>query len=139
MRRVSRPADNTYDALRRLADRGREIERRRPPDPYPRASGPAPSLEQLRRRRDEITRVAARHGARTLRVFGSVARGDEGPDSDVDVLVEMGDRRGVFDNAALQRGLEELLGCPVHVVTVTGLSQARAHTRERIEREAVSL
>ncbi|MGN6867995.1 MAG: nucleotidyltransferase family protein [Solirubrobacteraceae bacterium] len=122
-----------------LGDRGREIERRRPPDPYPRPTGPAPRLEQLRQRRDEISRVAARHGARTLRIFGSVARGDQGPGSDVDVLVEMGDRRGLFDIAALQRNLEDLLGCPVHVMTVTGLSQADADTRERIEREAVSL
>jgi predicted nucleotidyltransferase len=66
-------------------------------------------------------------------------RGDERPGSDVDVLVEMGNRRGLFDQAALQRDLEELLGCPVDVVTVSGLSQADELTRERIEREAVSL
>jgi predicted nucleotidyltransferase len=125
--------------LRELADRGREIERRRPPDPYPRPTGPAPSLEELRQRRDEITGVAATHGARRLRIFGSVARGDQVPESDVDVLVELGERRGLFDMAALQRTLEELLGCPVHVMTVTGLSQADEKTRERIEREAVSL
>ena len=113
---MSSPADDRYAALRELADRGREIERRRPPDPYPRPTGPAPSLEQLRERRDEISRVAARHGARTLRIFGSVARGDEGPGSDVDVLVEMEDRRGLFDTAALQGDLEDLLGCPVHVM-----------------------
>lgn len=136
---MSSSADNPYAALGVLGDRGREIERRRPPDPYPRPTGPAPRLEQLRQRRDEISRVAARHGARTLRIFGSVARGDQGPGSDVDVLVEMGDRRGLFDIAALQRNLEDLLGCPVHVMTVTGLSQADADTRERIEREAVSL
>lgn len=74
-----------------------------------------------------------------LRIFGSVARGDQGPGSDVDVLAELGDRRGLFDMAALQRNLEDLLGCPVHVMSVTGLSQADADTRERIEREAVSL
>src|SRR6185437_8239054 len=64
--RVSSSADNTYAALHVLGDRGREIERRRPPDPYPRPTGPAPSLEQLRQLRDEITRVATRHGGRTL-------------------------------------------------------------------------
>jgi predicted nucleotidyltransferase len=94
------------------------------------------SLGRLRQQRDEITRVATRHGARTLRVFGSVARGDEGPGSDVDVLVELDERRGLFDQAALQRGLGNLLGCPVHVMTVSGLSQADAKARERIEREA---
>lgn len=126
-------------ALRRLGDLGREVERRRQPDPYPRANGPAPSLEQLRRRGDEITRVATGHGARTVRIFGSVARGEEMPGSDVDVLVEMDEGRSLFDTAALQRDLEELLGCAVHVVTASGLSHAREHTRDRIEREAVSL
>jgi uncharacterized protein len=136
---VSSPADDRYAALRELADRGREIDRRRPPDPYPRPTGPAPTLEQLREQRDEISRVAARHGARALRIFGSVARGDEGPGSDLDVLAELGDRRGLFDVAALQRNLEDLLGCPVHVMTLTGLAHADPKTRERIEREAVSL
>jgi uncharacterized protein len=74
-----------------------------------------------------------------LRIFGSVARGDERPDSDVDVLAEMGDRRGLFDVAALQRDLEALLGCPVHVMTVSGLRHADVKARERIEREAASL
>jgi predicted nucleotidyltransferase len=55
------------------------------------------------------------------------------------VLVEMGDRRGLFDTAAMQGDLEDLLGCPVHVMTVSGLSHARQQTRERIEREAISL
>jgi uncharacterized protein len=60
----------------------------------------------------EIERVAAGHGARTVRVFGSVARGDAGPGSDVDILVEMGDRQSLLEQAALIRDLEELLGCP---------------------------
>lgn len=74
-----------------------------------------------------------------MRVFGSVARGEEGPSSDVDVLVDMGDRGGLFEVAALQGDLEDMLGCPVHVMTLSGLRHAREHTRERIEREAVSL
>jgi predicted nucleotidyltransferase len=130
---VSSPPDNKYTALRRLGDLGREVESRRGPDPYPRAAGPAPSLEQLRRRRDEINRVAA------IRIFGSIARGDAGPGSDLDVLVEMRDRPSLLEQAALQADLEELLGCPVHVVTTGGLVHAREHTRERIEHEAISL
>jgi uncharacterized protein len=74
-----------------------------------------------------------------VRAFGSVARGDAGPSSDLDVLVEMGDRRRLRAMAALQGDLEELLGCPVHVVTTGELSYALEHTRERIEREAASL
>lgn len=136
---MSNPADNSYNALRRLGDLGREVESRRRPDPYPRATGPAPSLEQLRGRRDEINRVATIHGARTVRIFGSIARGDAGPGSDLDVLVEMGDGPSLLKQAALQGDLEGLLGCPVHVVTTAGLSHARKHTREHIEREAVSL
>jgi uncharacterized protein len=100
-----------YLALRRLGDLGRELERQRQPDPYPRATGPAPSLEELRTRREEIMRAAARHGVRTARVFGSVARGDAGAGSDVDLLVEMDGERGLLQQAALQGDLEELLGC----------------------------
>jgi uncharacterized protein len=118
---------------------GREIERRRGPDPYPRPTGPAPDLEVLRRRRDDFMRIAARHGGRTVRVFGSVARGDSGPHSDVDLLVDTGDSLSVFEQAALQNDLEDLLGCPVHVLTIGGLSCARENTRARIEREAISL
>jgi uncharacterized protein len=126
-------------ALRKLGDLGREVERRRPPDPYPRPTGPAPSLEQLRRHRDEINRVAGAHGALTVRIFGSLARGDSVPGSDLDVLVDMGDGPSLFEQAALQGDLEDLLGCPVHVVTTSGLTHAREHTRDRIEHEALSL
>jgi predicted nucleotidyltransferase len=74
-----------------------------------------------------------------VRVFGSVVRGDAGPDSDLDILIDMGDRRGLFAQAALQNALEDLLGCRVHVTTTQGLNYAREDTRERIEREAVAL
>jgi uncharacterized protein len=131
--------DEKYAALRRMAELGREIERRRGPDPYPRPTGPAPSLDELRRHRDEIEEIATRHSASHVRVFGSVARGDAGPESDVDVLVDAVERFGLFDLAALQRELEDLLRCPVHVTTVSGLRHARADTREEIEREAVAL
>jgi predicted nucleotidyltransferase len=57
----------------------------------------------------------------------------------VDVLVDMEDRRSLLEQVALQGDLEELLGCPVHVVTTGGLSYAHEHTRERIEHEAVPL
>jgi predicted nucleotidyltransferase len=53
---------------------------------------PAPSLAELRRGDDEIERIAGQHGVATVRVFGSVARGDPGPSSDLDLLVEMDDR-----------------------------------------------
>jgi uncharacterized protein len=136
---VSDPAEEEYAALHRLAERGREIERHRGPDPYPRPTGPAPDLAEVRRRRDEIGRVTSSHGALTVWVFGSVARGDTGPGSDLDVLVDMGEGASLLRQAALQCDLEDLLGCPVHVVTTGGLSRAHAGTRERIEQEAVPL
>jgi predicted nucleotidyltransferase len=127
------------EAFRRLGDLGREIERRRGPDPYSRSKGPAPTMEELRHRRDEIMRVAISHGASAVSVFGSVARGDAGPGSDLDVLVEMGEGPSLFEQAAVQSDLEKLLQCPVHLVTTNGLKYARDHTREQIEREAVPL
>jgi predicted nucleotidyltransferase len=122
--------------LHRLGELGREFEHRRGRDPYPRPSGPAPSLEELRKRRSEIDRVAARHGARGVRVFGSVARGEASLDSDLDLLVEIEQRRGMLEQAGLQGDLEDLLHCPVHVATTRGLRYAREKTRERIELEA---
>jgi uncharacterized protein len=136
---VSDPVEGDYATLRRLGELGREIERRRGPDPYPRPTGPPPSMEELRRRRDEIERVAARHGVGPLWVFGSVARGDAQPNSDLDLLLDMGNRPSLLRQAAVQGDLEDLLGCPVHVITTGGLTQARAATREQIEREAVRL
>ncbi|MFZ0378031.1 MAG: nucleotidyltransferase family protein [Solirubrobacteraceae bacterium] len=93
----------------------------------------------MRGRREEIEQVLAAHGAPTLWIFGSVARGEARPDSDLDVLVDFAASASTFEQAALQRALEDLLACPVHVMTTTGLSVARLHTRERIEREAIRL
>jgi predicted nucleotidyltransferase len=136
---VSGLDEEKYAGLRRLGELGREIERQRGPDPYPRPTGPAPTLEELRGRGGEIECVASRHGATALQVFGSVARGDAGPGSDLDVLVNIEEGRGLLELAALQNELEDLLGCPVHVTTTGGLRQARAETRKRIEQEAVRL
>lgn len=136
---MSDPSDTGYAPLHELGELGLEFERRRGPDPYPRPTGPAPSVEGLRRRRTEIELLAARHGARAVRVFGSVARGDAQPDSDLDLLVDMDAQRGLLEQAALQGDLEELLGCRVHVVRSGGLHYTSDSTRERIEREALEL
>jgi len=128
------------DALRRLGDLRREIESRRGPDPYPRAAGPTPTLEEPCEGCDEITRVAARHDAPGVAVFGSVARDDAGTDSDLDILVEIGERRSLFVHTALHGDrVEELLGCPVHVVPTGRLKYAHQDAREQIQREVVSL
>jgi hypothetical protein len=90
----------------------------------------------LNDKREEILRLAALHGARNVRIFGSVARGDAGPDSDVDVLVEFEKGRSLFDHAGLLLDLEAILGCKVDVVSERGL---RERIRDRVLREAVPL
>ena len=91
---------------------------------------------RLREKRDEILRLCASYGARNLRVFGSVARGEADVRSDVDFLVEMEPGRSLFDLGGLQYDLERLLGRPVDVVTERGL---KPRIRDRVLQEAVPL
>ncbi|MGH4000473.1 MAG: nucleotidyltransferase family protein [Pseudonocardiaceae bacterium] len=95
-----------------------------------------PSLRELRMRREAILQLARRHGAREVRVFGSVARGDAGEGSDIDFLVEMEAGRSLFDLAGLLMDLRDLLGGSVDVVTPASL---RERVRARVLREAVPL
>lgn len=92
--------------------------------------------ELLKAKREEILRLCAKHGARNVRVFGSVAQGKADAQSDVDFLVEMEPGRSLFDLGGLQYELERFLGCSVDVVTERGL---KARIRERVLREAVPL
>ena len=95
------------------------------------------TLEELRHaKREEILRAAAHRGARNVRVFGSVARGDNDADSDVDFLVEMEPGRTLFDLSGLLLDLETLLHVSVDVVTEGGL---RPKVRERVLSEALPL
>jgi hypothetical protein len=75
-------------------------------------------------KRDEILGIAARHGARNIRVFGSVARGEDRPASDLDLLVDMEADRSLLDLVALQLDLEALLLRAVDVVTDASVPQA---------------
>jgi predicted nucleotidyltransferase len=92
--------------------------------------------ELLRARRGQILRIAAKHGARNVRVFGSVVHGEAGPESDVDLLVDVGPDPSPFFPGGLLADLEELLGRKVDVVTEGALHW---YVRERILREAVPL
>ena len=93
------------------------------------------TTEQLvKRNREEILRVSAQHGARNVRIFGSVARDEADETSDIDFLVEMDPGRSLLDLGGLQVELEALLGRPVDVVTVRGL---KARIRSTVLREAV--
>ena len=93
-------------------------------------------MEMLKRRRAEILAVARRHGATDIRVFGSVARGEDNPASDVDLLVKSGPVTSSWFPAGLIQDLEELLGRKVDVVTETSLHW---YIRDKILTEAVPL
>lgn len=84
--------------------------------------------------REAILDLCAKHGARNVRLFGSVARGEADEKSDLDVLVDMDPDRSLLDHAALMLALEELLGCRVDVVTASAL---RPRMRDRVLKEAV--
>jgi predicted nucleotidyltransferase len=94
------------------------------------------TLTLLHTRRGEILALAARHGARNVRVFGSIARGDARPDSDVDFLVDLEPGRSLFDLGRLLIDLQSLLGVDVDLVTEKGL---RPRIRAQVLREAVPL
>ena len=87
----------------------------------------------LKRQRKQILATAKRHGAYDVRVFGSVARGEARPDSDIDLLVNLESGRSLLDLARLLRDLESQLGCKVDIVTEAGL---RPRIRQEVLKEA---
>ena len=94
------------------------------------------TIQKLKTRRDAILAIAQHYGARTVRVFGSVARGEAEPESDVELLVEFEPGQGLLSHAALIRELEQLLGCKVDVASQNGLKE---RIRSRVLAEAVPL
>ncbi|MBV9280785.1 MAG: nucleotidyltransferase domain-containing protein [Chloroflexi bacterium] len=102
-----------------------------------------PTLAELRAKRNEILRVAAAHRVTNVRVFGSVARGDAGPRSDVDFLVDLPpdargfDAFGILDE--LRRDLEPIVGRRVDVITIRGPAPDAVEMAATIEREALTL
>jgi hypothetical protein len=94
------------------------------------------TLDTLRgEKRAEILRVAEVHGARNIRVFGSVVRGDNRDDSDVDLLVEFEEGKNLFDLIGLKLDLQDLLGATVDVVTPNSLR----YIRDRVLAEALPI
>lgn len=93
-------------------------------------------VDVLRGKREAILEVAARHGARNVRVFGSFARGEQGEESDVDIIVDLEPGRSLMALAGLAVELEALLGRRVDVGTAAGL---KPRYRDRILAEAVPL
>jgi len=92
--------------------------------------------ETLRARRGEIAEIAGRYGVSHVRIFGSVARGEETEHSDLDLLVRLERGRTLLDLAGLGDDLEALLGCRVQIVT-----EGAVHPllRQRILAEATPL
>lgn len=93
-------------------------------------------LELVQSKRETILQLAARRGARNVRLFGSVARGEAGPNSDLDFLVDLEPGRSLLDLGGLLMDLQRLLDRKVDVVTEAGL---RPRLRPRILKEARSL
>ncbi|MHB8944491.1 MAG: nucleotidyltransferase family protein [Bellilinea sp.] len=90
----------------------------------------------LKEKRRQILTLAKKYGARNVRVFGSVARGEERPNSDIDFLVELEPGRSLFDLGGLLYELQILLGVEVDVVTEKSL---RPRMRDRVLRDAISI
>jgi hypothetical protein len=92
--------------------------------------------ESIKDKRKDILRIATRYGARNVRIFGSIVRGEARDDSDIDFLVDMELGRSLFDRGGLLMDLQDLLACKVDVVTEKGL---RARIRDSVLKEAVPL
>jgi hypothetical protein len=93
-------------------------------------------FQLIKQKRRQVLEIAEGHGARNVRLFGSVARGEETESSDLDLLIEMDSGRGLLDVIAIKQDLEELLGCKVDVVTEAAISP---YLRDKVLHEAVSL
>jgi hypothetical protein len=92
--------------------------------------------ELLAAHRERILEIAKSYGARRIRLFGSAARGEEYPDSDLDFLVELEEGHSLLDLGGMQIDLQDLLGRKVDIVSEKGV---RPRIRERILKEAVPL
>jgi predicted nucleotidyltransferase/DNA-binding XRE family transcriptional regulator len=95
-----------------------------------------PLGDRVRRNRHQLVATAADFGARNLRVFGSVARGENGTDSDLDLLVDLPANLGLFGLGRLRAALEEIMRVPIDIVPAADL---KPEVRPRVERESVAL
>jgi uncharacterized protein len=95
-----------------------------------------PSLEELRARREDILRVAAAYGVSNVRVFGSVARAEATPESDIDLLVDYPPRFSLLGLAGLVNDLEALLA---HRIDIASAAHLRAELRPYVFRDSTNL
>ena len=94
------------------------------------------NMETILNRKKEIGEIASKWGAHHLRIFGSVAKGTQKPSSDVDIIVRFEKGRSLFDLGGLKADLEDLLGCPVDVLSEGGLNE---RYREEVLKEAIAI
>ena len=93
-------------------------------------------IQRIQTRRPAILHLAQTYGATNLRIFGSVARGEDTSTSDLDLLIDLEPDRSLFDLGGLAMDLQDLLGCPVDIVTEKGLKQ---RIRTRVLQESIKL
>ena len=128
------PSVPTLAALVEAAGHELVTDVRRQPRRLSRLSGPVG--RRVRRRRHDLVAAAAAHGVSGLRVFGSVARGQDRSDSDVDLLADLPTGMSLFGLARLQADLESILGTRVDLVPSADL---KPDVRSRVERDLVAL
>ena len=90
----------------------------------------------LENKREDILRIATHHGAESVRIFGSFARGEANAESDVDILIKLSPGRSLLDVVAIKQDIGDLLGCEVDVVTEAALSP---YIRDQVLKEAINL
>jgi hypothetical protein len=110
------------------------VEARRPSRRLRMLSGPVG--RDVRRHRRELIAAAAEYGVSNLRVFGSVARGQDGPDSDLDLLADVPAGLGLFGLGRARDALENIVGVPVDLIPADDL---KPEVRVRVAREQVAL
>lgn len=93
-------------------------------------------LQVIRQKKKDILAIARAHGLLNVRVFGSVARGEDTPKSDIDFLVDLEKGRSMFDLGGALVQLQEILGCKVDIVTERGLHW---YLRDKVLKEALPL
>jgi len=128
------PSLPTLAALVEAAGFDLEVNVRQQPGRLVRLTGPVG--RQVRQRRRELVAAAAAHGVANLRVFGSVARGQDRPDSDVDLLADLPPGMGLLGLGRVAEALEAIVGAPVDVVPAADL---KPDVRQRAERDLVAL
>ncbi len=141
---TSRARSDLVSAVRRAAAEGltqtqiaQQIGRSQPEvSRLLRFHGTSPLARRLRRNASRVRQIVAEAGGDRVRVFGSVATGDDRPDSDVDLLFTMGEPLSLMDLGRLEQRLEAAIGAQVDLVPDTAI---RPDLRDRVLAEAVAL